>query len=304
MAVKSKISWTDSTWTPFVGTLGKWYCYPDSAGCSFCYAERLNKRFGGPAFRKDADTPRINETIMLHPLQWRVPRMIFVNSQTDTFLDEHPDEWIDRLFATMKVSGDHVFQVLTKRAARMRQYLNDPQTVVRVNTEASRLITQQPKLARRAIDFTWPLPNVWLGVTAENQAAADRRVPELVQIASVHEDYPVRFVSVEPQIGHVDLAPWIDNIDWVITGGESGGPPERAMVEMIGSDLSVKESAKGWVRHLRDQCAQNHVAFYHKQWGGPRPDATGHELDGNEYHQFPVILEVSFGRNAETPIAA
>lgn len=208
------------------------------------------------------------------PLRWRKPRRIFVNSMSDLFHDEVPGEFIDQVFARMRVAGlkwGHTFQVLTKRPERMRQYVIEASERVRY--------LAPPNLPRNwyhATNWRWPLPNVWLGVSAENQRMADERIPLLLQTPAA-----VRFVSCEPLLGSVDLTnitadtaggpeQWnvLDkvkaaealvpdapntSIDWVIIGGESG-PDARPM-------------HPDWARSLRDQCQQADVPFFFKQWG-------------------------------------
>ncbi len=247
MASLSAIEWTDATWNPVTG------CTKVSPGCRYCYAERLTKRFGQQRFTD----------IVLHPerldlpLRWRTPRMIFVNSMSDLFHDRVPISFIDQVFGVIRRSPHHVFQVLTKRPERLLSW-------------------------HRGVDGTInPIPeNAWLGVSVESMEFA-WRVDRLRQV-----DGPVRFVSAEPLLGplaSLDLT----GVAWLITGGESGGSSSRTLVEMTPIGLKVKPEAVRWVRELRDRCIANGIAFFHKQWGGPRPTSGGRSLDGQTWSEYP-----------------
>lgn len=284
MADKTKIEWADATVNAING------CSLASPGCTNCYAMRLAgtrmkhhpSRAGltqdskaGPVWTGEV---RLNETALLQPLKWRKPRKIFWNAHGDTFHDNVPDEWIDRVFAVCAQTPQHTHMILTKRSARMREYF--------ASYRLSRLgfLTrngEEPSgyggTARDDIrnPDRWPLPNVWLGVSVEDQARANERIPDLLATpAAVH------FISAEPLLGPVDLnnlgvrsecnhenasVEWDTNalncddceeeplLDWVICGGESG-PGARPM-------------HPDWARSLRDQCAATGVAFHFKQWG-------------------------------------
>lgn len=274
MADKTGISWTDATWNPIVG------CSVVSPGCTNCYAMRDAARIvrcsegAGRASHYEGTIepskagPVWTGEVMLapghileRPLSLRKPRRIFVNSMGDLFHASVPDEWIDHVFAVMALAPQHTFQVLTKRSARMREYLSG-EALRRVARAANRIRTVDGLIG-------WPLPNVWLGVTAEDQTRANERIPDLLATPAA-----VRFVSCEPMLGPVDLrnvSPAdkyeIDvlsgydfdqglvgpRLDWVICGGESG-PNARPM-------------HPDWARGLRDQCAAAGVPFHFKQWG-------------------------------------
>jgi protein gp37 len=239
-------------------------CTKVSPGCKFCYAERLTERFGRQRF---ADVILHPERLEL-PLRWRGSKRIFVNSMSDLFHNAVPATFIDQVFAVMARATDHTFQVLTKRADRLvHWHRGGPQV--------------------RSIP-----ENVWVGVSVES-ASYLWRVDRLRQVDAV-----VRFVSAEPllgPLGGLDLA----GIAWVITGGESGGPPERALVESTGRGLRPKVEALGWVREIRDLCQQAGVAFFHKQWGGPTPKAGARRLDGREWSEYPSGVE--FGDTGSEP---
>ena len=249
MSANSKIEWTDATWNPIVG------CTRVSEGCMNCYAERFAARFPdrfGGVSRMTEYGPRWTGKIVLRPealnlpLRWRKQRRIFVNSMSDLFHPDVPFEFVEKVFFIMAAAEHHTFQVLTKRPERMLEFMK--------RTEW-----------REAIGLAaWPLPNVWLGVSVENQRAADERIPLLLQTPAA-----VRFLSCEPLLGPVMLtglgkrcygcAAGVPHrcrnvlVDWVIVGGESG-PGARPM-------------HPDWVRSIRDQCQAAGVAFHFKQWG-------------------------------------
>ena len=314
MGDRTAIEWASATWNPLRGTKGAWSCIKISPGCEFCYAQRLNVRRGGPEYKVGADTLRLDETILTQPLRWKRPRRIFVCSMTDLFEERVPVLWLDKVFAVMALASHHTFQVLTKRAQRMQEYCSDLR-FGQINDAAQELLLGRiplPTQRHGMVSGKWPLPNVWLGVSVENQARADERIPWLLKTPAA-----VRFLSVEPLLGPVDLE--FDEIDialepdgygntaikgplrWVIGGGESGGPPERALVEKRCAGCGKegyaahqerrewlpKPEALEWVRALRDQCVAAGVPFFFKQWGGPTPKSGGRLLDGKECSEFP-----------------
>ncbi len=247
MALNSGIELTDATWNPVTG------CTKVSPGCKFCYAERLTERFG----------PRPFSEIVLHPerldlpLRWKGPRRIFVNSMSDLFHEKVPFAFIDRVFDIMTQAPQHVFQVLTKRPHR--------------------LLAWHRSVGGRMRSVP---PNVWLGVSVES-AAYVWRVDQLRDVDAV-----VRFVSAEPLLGPLTGLD-LDGITWVITGGESGGPAERALVEMTPRGWRPKVEALTWVREIHNLCRRHGVAFFHKQWGGRTPKSGGRVLDGRVWSEFP-----------------
>ena len=303
----TKIEWTETTWNPIVG------CSKASAGCANCYAERMAVRHANnpqaPAeYAKVITGGRWNgttamvESALEKPLHWKKPRMVFVGSMTDLFHKSTPFEWIDRVFAAMALTH-HTYQVLTKRPKRMKEYVDRLYGGTDL-TEARRALglgtVSGVDLVARTMDRA--LPNVWLGVTAENQEQANARIPILLDTRAA-----VRFVSVEPMLTAVDLQPWHGmhsgpgGLDWVICGGESG-PGARPMHPQ-------------WARDVRDRCAEAGVPYFMKQWGRflpksqmipgvhmgedeqPGPDneyvpiqkhAVGYDLlDGVEHSEYP-----------------
>lgn len=279
MADSSSIEWTDSTWNPTTG------CDKVSPGCDHCYAMTLAPRLkamGSAHYQRDGNptTSGPGFGVSMHadalskPLEWKRPRRIFVNSMSDLFHAEVSDEFIAQVFAVMATASHHTFQLLTKRHGRMRSLLRN------VDFQDAMV---DAAVARGHHDLIrWPLPNVWLGVSVENQQWADIRIPAL-------QDTPaaVRFLSCEPLLGPVDIInglgdSWLTDIDWIIVGGESG----RGARPMRGS----------WVRSLRDQAEAAGVAFHFKQWGGHdehgtpmHKKAAGRVLDGRTWDEFPEV---------------
>jgi protein gp37 len=326
---KTAIAWTDRSWNPIRG------CSRVSEGCRNCYAERIAARFSKPGlwghgFAKMTESgPRWTGRVELvpeklnEPLRLRKPQRIFVNSTSDLFHEALPDEAIDRVFAVMAMCdgkhssrAPHTFQVLTKRPERMARYFADPETPWRVYSEVVRVniggyrprILQADESGHRGLDTgQWPLPlaNLWLGVSVEDQATADQRVPLLLQTPAA-----VRFVSYEPSLGAVGFAEALSGnpeqtgtreyvsremaldagdpsmegslyrdeeweqttprIDWLIVGGESG-PGERPC------DVA-------WIRSAVRQCHEAGVACFVKQLGARAvasdpADWVGHPLD-------------------------
>lgn len=311
MADRSAIEWTDATWNPVTG------CTKVSPGCAYCYAERLMLRFGGKPFLPGKAEIVLHPERLDAPLRWRKPRRVFVNSMSDLFHEEVPDEFIDQVFARMRAARWHVFQILTKRPERMRAYVGP-----REGSTSS-------KHWYSANNWRWPLPNVWLGVSVENQRWADERIPLLLDTPAA-----IRFVSCEPLLAPLDIARWLRvrtdyhaavlggasyygsydrrHLDWVICGGESSGPEGRRLVERCMKHQSCRAGypktagevcgecdavgparwrptaeALAWVRSLRDQCVAARVPFLMKGWGGPRSTSGGRLLDGKIWHQFP-----------------
>lgn len=283
MSDKTSIEWTDATWNPITG------CSVVSPGCTNCYAMKLaggrlqhhhtregltNPSKAGPVWNGQV---RFNKDQLALPLRWTRPRRIFVCAHGDLFHESVPDEWIDRVFAVMALCSQHTFQVLTKRPERMRAYFVALAKLAASRDEEPGLCPQRldrfavavsgsPCAAGALEEVPWPLANVWLGVSAEDQARADERIPVLLDTPAA-----VRFLSAEPLLGPicifnagVKINGKLDrqsgerrSLDWVIVGGESG-PGARPM-------------HPDWARQIRDDCANAGVAFHFKQWGSWLP---------------------------------
>ncbi len=291
---KSRIQWTDYTWSPVTG------CSKVSQGCKNCYAEAWHKRFRGGDFGVKLHPEKIGEAMRaLHGFEskhGRRPR-VFVCPMADLFHNDVPDEFIEQVWWTMALCTHIDFIVLTKRPARMQELLSIESFIEAVT----------------ALSDEYPLPNVWIGVTAESQQEADRRIPILLQTPAA-----IRWVSIEPMLGPLDLTSikwakinaassdyerfgvqtpidlWSMNnvldsrpadawnkaktgLDWVVCGGESGAGARPLDTE--------------WVRSLRDQCYDARVPFFFKQWGadgGPTSDDYGLPiLDGYRHKGYP-----------------
>lgn len=297
----SRIEWTDrSDWNPVRG------CTRVSPGCGGpgphggCYAESMAARFSKPGMwghgyaEMQNGKPRwtgkveLQEDRLLMPLSWKKPAKVFPNSTSDFFHEALPDSDIDKLFAVMALCRRLTFQIPTKRAERMRQWFADPERANNVGLAMLAIAGTLPQGHRR---IAWPLPNVWLGVSAERQQEADERIPRLLQTPAA-----VRFVSAEPLLGPIDLSGFMwpvcgwwrgphnsyaaamaagaecglkrqalvhasaTFLDWIIVGGESG-PNARPMHPQ-------------WARDIRDQCKAAGVAFFFKQFGEFAPGAT------------------------------
>lgn len=259
----TKIEWCEETWNPVTG------CTKVSEGCRNCYAERMAKRlagrFGYPE-RPDHFKVTLHFDRLAQPLRWDKPRKIFVCSMGDLFHEEVPDDHILRVFRIMGRANveRHKFLLLTKRPERMKEWIIEYVVDRDGNPD--------------------PFHNIWLGVSAEDQETADSRIPVLLRTPAAK-----RFVSCEPLLGEIDLDRgnygstgfWIDQLDWVIAGGESGPgarPPDP-----------------DWFRSLRDQCNTAGKPFFFKQWGGPQKKGwvideklySGRELDGKIWNQYP-----------------
>jgi protein gp37 len=281
---KTTIEWTDRTWSPVRG------CSRVSEGCRHCYAERQAARFStGPDDPKRRQGPfqgfvqitnghpqwtgkvELIEKHLENPLHWRKPQRVFVNSMSDLFHEALPDEAIDRVFAVMALCPQHTFQVLTKRPERMRVYCGSPMSQYRIGLEILKLVAaghyegpipfedvgRQPEHVLDAGEPHLPLPNVWLGVSAEDQKTADERIPLLLRTPAA-----IRFVSYEPALGAVQFNQrgFGTLLDWIIVGGESG-PGARPF------DIA-------WARQTVAQCKAAGVACFVKQLGADPREAN------------------------------
>lgn len=270
MGDKTKIVWTDATWNPVVG------CTKVSPGCNHCYADAIATRFAGTDAYPNGFAVTLKAHKLHQPVKWTRGRKIFVNSMSDLFHDEVDTSYVAQVFAIMAACPQHTFQILTKRHARMRSLLTNPDFPDMVDAALSSFtmhgtITDKARAAAPSME-DGPLPNVWLGVSTEDQKWADIRIPYLLETPAA-----LRFISAEPLLGPINLSPWIHldqaedgypPLDWILVGGESGRSARRMDPE--------------WARDLRDQC-QGVVPFLFKQagavlgkeWGGV--SARGYE---------------------------
>lgn len=223
MAKNSRIEWTTHTFNPW------WGCVKMSPACKHCYAESWSKRVGKSVWGIDAPRRFFGEKHWLEPLKWNAeaartnsrPR-VFCASMADVFEDrDELDFWRERLWKLIEATPNLDWLLLTKR----------------------------PDLVNKKVPWgnNWPL-NVWMGTTVENQTWANKRLPKLASIPAA-----VRFISAEPLLGPIDLGTWSDQINWVITGGESGG--------------KARPSSPSWFRDLLNQCMAANIPFHFKQWG-------------------------------------
>ena len=253
------IEWTDKTWNPVTG------CTKVSQGCKHCYAETIANRMWAQQYPPNSDGSqrrftdvRCHPERLEQPLSWRKPARVFVNSMSDLFHEDVPFEFIARVFGVMREAHWHTFQVLTKRPEVGLHFMG---------------------WIMNGLGYTsYPTPNVWLGVSVEDQANADKRIPLLLETPAA-----VRFLSCEPLLSPIQLAgvcnDWLeDGIHWVIVGGESG-PGARPI-------------RHEWVRHIQRQCQDALVPFFFKQWGGIRPKSGGRLLDGRTWDEFPEARPV------------
>jgi protein gp37 len=278
MSEKSTIEWTDATWPIVLG------CQEMGPGCSACYAvlevhrkgfhpnPKVRAAFEGLTERKGSkNLLKWNGKVRCLPerLNWPVtrfkkPSRIFVTSMGDLHHDDVPVEFLIQVYKVMEATPQHTYQVLTKRAENLYHFINQ----------------QAPKLAEWK---EWPLPNVWLGVSTENQMMADRRIPWLLNTDAV-----VKFLSCEPLLGPLDLKKWLwtvmrdedevgyvepfNEINWIIAGGESGPKARPAHPD--------------WFRDLQYQCEVGEVAFFFKQYGNWLPSYNA----GERLEEFPTLL--------------
>ncbi len=252
----TKIEWTQKTWNPASG------CKVLSEGCKFCYAKTLaeNKR-GTRAFPNGFDLT-IRPHKLREPLRIKEPTLIFVNSMSDLFWEEIPNDYRDKIIDIMESTPRHTYQVLTKRPERMAAYSR----------------------RRRLPD------NMWAGTTIESARLLPVRLKALRATRA-----RVRFLSSEPLLSPYPADLDLSGIHWVITGGESGmhlwNEQTRARRSLVDRDERGKwvprEDRIDWVRGIRDSCLNQGVAFFHKQWGGPRPKDGGRLLDGVKWDQYP-----------------
>ena len=240
-----KIEWTEQTWNPSAG------CTKISAGCKNCYAETMAVRLQAMevvgyenGFKFSTVPQRLYE-----PLKRKKPTVYFVNSMSDIFHEDMPEDYLNKIFEVIRQTPHHTYQILTKRADRMFRYLSNKEI---------------PE-------------NIWLGVTVENKKEGLPRIDKLRKLNA-----SVLFLSIEPlleDLGQINL----EYIDWVIVGGESGH--------------KARPMEKEWVLNIKQQCEENDIAFFFKQWGTWGADKVkrnkkinGKEIDGKIWQQYPETI--------------
>lgn len=312
----SAIQWTDETWNPTVG------CSKVSPGCTHCYAERLaasGRLQQLPVYQGIATDGQWTGTVrcvperLEQPLRWRKPRRVFVNSMSDLFHPDVPDNFILEVFGIMAVTQRHTYQVLTKRPERANKWLRMFSEVegakfhnissIYLSECADRLLEHYTEesveeMERRASVLPWPLPNVWLGVSVEDQKRADERIPVLLNTPAA-----VCFVSCEPLLGplklhgervhmeggvHVHDGWDYRELDWVIVGGESGQGARPCTVE--------------WIEAIVDECRAAEVPVFVKQLGSnPQWPPVATDTAGRQYYLQQPLLDRKGGNPAEWP---
>lgn len=235
----TKIEWTESTWNPITG------CTKITLGCKFCYAEVMARRLqsmGQEKYLNGFDLTLHPETLK-EPYTWKKPKIIFVNSMSDLFHKDIPVDYIQKIFRVMKDNPQHVFQILTKRADVLHYYDSEGW-----------------------LDWSH---NIWMGVTVEDTTVT-KRIDLLRETGA-----RVKFLSCEPLLSDLPNLN-LQNIDWVIVGGESGRTPRPIREE--------------WVLNIQEQCNTQSAAFYFKQWGGTNKKKNGRLLKGETYSEMPQNL--------------
>jgi len=299
MAATTGIEWTDATWNPVTG------CTKVSPGCKSCYAKVMHKRLtamGLPKYQQPFSVVTTHEDALTVPLHWRKPRRIFVNSMSDLFHVDVPDEFIARVFAVMALCPQHTFQLLTKRPERMARYC--------AGRSGCWLFPHMDRVFKLPTGRTfprypdrWPLPNVILGVSVEDQQRADERIPHLLATpAALH------FLSAEPLLGELDLTnirycrdgrehcldalrgEWATGrpnyptlsgdggprLGWIVVGAESG--PKRRPTDIA------------WIRSLRDQAVSAGIPFMLKQMDVGGKLVKMPLLDGRTWDEVPEVM--------------
>ena len=238
---QSSIEWTEMTWNPTTG------CSKISQGCKFCYAEVMAKRLQAMGLEKyrHGFELTIHPDVLDEPYKWKKSKIVFVNSMSDLFHEKVPVSFIREVFRVMRENPHHVFQILTKRAERLLEL-------------------------DLAGEFVWA-SNIWMGVSVEDERVAFR-IDLLRQTGA-----EVKFLSCEPLIGPLHQL-YLQNIDWVIVGGESGRRPRPMRPE--------------WVNSILQQCDRVGIPFFFKQWGGRNKKKNGRSLNGRTFDEMPALPEM------------
>lgn len=247
----TSIEWTERSANPIrarhkiTGKIG-WHCAKTSPGCAHCYAEVLNSRFGTKLPYTERSRQDIELFLDMRPIEAlrrvKKPSKVFLCDMTDLFQNAVPFEWVDQIFGEMNIMKQHTFQILTKRASRMLAYFKS-----------------------RSPEMVWPLPNVWLGVSVEDQKRADQRIPDLLRVPAA-----MRFLSVEPMLEAINL-----KLDYrvAIPKHREHWPTERVpnFLVICGGESGPRHKIRpfdlAWARSLRDQCQEAGVPFFMKQLG-------------------------------------
>ena len=268
----SGVDWTDEPWSPMAG------CDKVSAGCDRCYAEKIAHRFNGTSAWPNGFDVTLWPHRMNRPMRWRKPRLVFVCPTGDLFHQGVPDDYIAQVWAVMQSCAAHTFQVLTQRHARMHALLSSDEFWSAVGEHGRILEAKGPRRRQYPAEFGRAhrgLPNVWLGVSAEDQKWARIRIPTLLATPAF-----VRWVSVEPLLSELDLSPFLTGrphkLDWVVVGGESG--------------FEARPMRWAWARHLSAQCEASATPFFFKQTGSALAKELGHTGKGNDPAQWPEWL--------------
>lgn len=296
----TKIQWCDRTINPIHliredGSHGGHWCRKISPGCANCYAEEQNQsnyfKFASHLKYSGAVPENLifNSKVMEFALKLKKPERIFIGSMTDVGGDWVPEDSLDRMFAYMALAR-HTFQILTKRPERMRDYLRSSRQRLRIAiVDLGRELGLKPESyeAYETFEFDWPLQNIWLGTSVENQKAADDRIPQLLQTPAA-----IRFLSCEPLLEQVTLDNYLPYLDWIIVGGESGP--------------STRQCNTDWIRSIVHQCRQTKTAVFVKQLGS-NPVQTACYIDGiavtyqklklkdrkgGDIEEFPIDLQL------------
>ena len=238
MASKSKIRWTDWTWNFVTG------CDKVSDGCDHCYAETFSERLRGTVAFPNGFDLTLKPDVLQKPLHWRKPRLVFVNSMSDLFHKDVPDDMLILAFDIMLEADQHIYQILTKRPHRMLHKIQA------LNLQMAE--------------------HIWLGVSVENQQFANNRIPPLLECQP-----GLAFLSCEPLLKPVDISEWVNQLGWVIVGGESGD--DRRLMDV------------NWARGIRNTCFGADVPMFYKQGNARHPDKD-RELDGREWNNFPQMV--------------
>jgi protein gp37 len=254
---KTGIIWTEKTWNPVTG------CRQISEGCRFCYAKTIAENYSSKAFPNKFDLT-LRPHKLKDPFKWKEPSLIFVNSMSDLFWEEIPEDYLNSIIDVIEETPQHIYQVLTKRSKRMLGY----------------------SLKRNIPE------NMWIGVTIENKRNLERL--HYLKLSKAK----TRFISFEPLLEDLGYEYSLEGIDWVITGGESGThlykeewQKKRGLVyyDRENKKFKAKQESIRWIENIREKCLENKVKFFHKQWGGNYPEAAGRKLDDRFYDEIPYL---------------